>query len=336
MTDTCLQGTPLYRDGKRLDDECLNGVSAYEPLLAHFKGVFTGQVETKKNLINPFETPTVEPLDDDVEYLKNFITNLRYRPCAIAGLQPIVEQTIFHFLCKTIPPPSASGLTETDITNTINRLYRLFVNNDKYNHYKDEIKKLKVLDHEENEVPVLEFRSFKDGKTALETAMSLQNDACLNADTKKTISKKELENKGRKVEEIILAIDPDAKKQVRNVSPPSEDEDEGHGTWKDSNSEEASNEPVSSSYKYKIGDKLVLKNGKTVIVDALNGNDTYTANDETFSINDVKRKALWKRGGKKTKRSLFLYKKRNTRSRKTKKQNRITKRRQNQRSLRTK
>lgn len=218
----------------------------------------------------------------------------------------IVEQTVFHFLCKDIPPPSVSTLTDDDVIYAVNRLHNLFVRRSHYNEYKRQIKSLIVHDDKGNEVPVLDFKSFKDGRTALENAQCL---------------KKTPGDKYDKVIDIIESI-----KKVKGSDADASD------TWREVDSCKENN------LKYKVGDKLVLNNfwrhkftvegcNKDGYIEH-NGEDPHTKKPiiKIHPESTISHKALFN-GGKKTKRSSFRYKKRSSKSKKLKKRNKITKKR---------
>lgn len=195
----------MSRATGNIDEECLHGVSSSSSELKILFNVFKGT-----------------DLNDDSEYLENFILSLKRRPCS-SWIQPIVEQTTFHFLCKDVPPPSVSSLTEDDVMFVVNRLHQLFVTNgNKYDAYKRKINELEVHDENGDLVPVLDFKSFKDGKTALDAAKSLQNGACLQVGAEENkLSLEDLKTKGKKVEEIITSI------KSASTSPNDD------GTWND-------------------------------------------------------------------------------------------------------
>jgi len=298
---TCDKGESLSRS-KNIDEECLHGTSASSPELKILFDVFKGT-----------------QLDDET-YLRNFVESLKRRPCWSWIQHFIVEQTVFHFLCKDIPPPSVSTLTEADIIYAVNRLHSLFVGRSDYNDYKRQIKNLMVHDNTGNEVPVLNFRSFKDGRTALENAQCL---------------KKTPGDKYDKVIEIINSINnfTDERPPPRTL----EQTDEGDGTWIDRLSIESAGTTYvreqrqdlceDGTHPYKVNDKLVLHDGTSFIVskcvlggyeEEINNGVTHTTKTHLFS--SIKRKAVFK-GGKKTKRSSFRYKKRSSKSKKLRKRN---------------
>jgi hypothetical protein len=305
---TCDKGESLSRS-KNIDEECLHGTSASSPELKILFDVFKGT-----------------QLDDET-YLRNFVESLKRRPCWSWIQHFIVEQTVFHFLCKDIPPPSVSTLTEADIIYAVNRLHSLFVGRSDYNDYKRQIKNLMVHDNTGNEVPVLNFRSFKDGRTALENAQCL---------------KKTPGDKYDKVIEIIKSIDPTERARPGPTLAQTEKleekgEGEGDGTWIDRPSIESAGPTYvreqrqdlceDTDHKYKVGDKLVLHNGTSFIVsNCVPGgyeekiNDGVTHTTKTHPFESIKRKAAF-RGGKKTKRSSFRYKKRSSKSKKLRKRN---------------
>lgn len=308
---TCGAGNPITRKGSNIDIECLHGSSTTSPELKILFDVFKGT-----NL-------------SDSDYLINFVESLKRRPCVSFFQRMIVEQTVFHFLCKDIPPPSVSTLTDDDVIYAVNRLHNLFVGRSDYNEYKRQIKSLIVHDDKGNEVPVLDFKSFKDGRTALENAQCL---------------KKTPGDKYDKVIEIINSINnPDEKGLPASALAQTEKHEEGHGTWHERPSIESdaptyvraasANLCEDGTHLYKVGDKLVLDTGKSFIVSkcVLGGyeeeiNDGVTHTTKTHIFDAIKRKA-YVRGGKKTKRSSFRYKKRSSKSKKLRKRNKITKKR---------
>lgn len=143
---------------KKIEEECLHGSSIYDPELATLYNVFK---------------PTIETTDD--EYIENFIESLKRRPCS-SFFQRIVEQTTFHFLVRKDPPPSIAPVTEDDVIKAVDRLHKIFVEKDTPNEnmietWKTLINQTKVTNEIGEKVSVLDFKSFKDGKTALENAV---------------------------------------------------------------------------------------------------------------------------------------------------------------------
>ena len=156
---TCSGKTPLKRQTPA-EDECLHGTSTKSPELNTLFKVFD-----KDN----------QPSDE--EYMNNFVLSLVRRPCSKPLIQPIVEQNVFHFLVKEYPPPKISGLTEDNVLYAVNRLYNILVlqkvdttlSPEVIKGYKQTINSMEATDSMGNLVPVIDFRSFVDGKTVLET-----------------------------------------------------------------------------------------------------------------------------------------------------------------------
>ena len=176
----CSVKTPLKRQTPK-DDECLHGTSTKSPELNTLFKVFDMDNGTS-----------------DEEYMNNFVLSLERRPCSKPLIQPIVEQNVFHFLVKEYPPPKMSGLTEDNVLYAVNRLYNILVlqknttlNSEEIKGYKQTISSMKATNFSGNEVPVIDFRSFVDGKTVLETI---------------ECSQRKDSDKFKKVKEIIESI----------------------------------------------------------------------------------------------------------------------------------
>ena len=299
---TCGEDAPITRTGPVFDGECLHGATPFSDEIAVVVAVFTKELK--------YFTSTI-PLNTDTKYLDNFVKSFERRPCKI-GANVIVEQTILHFLCKESIDANItrlSGISITQLKETVDHLYNLFVlNTGKFDSdktidtYKRQIKNLKVHDNNGNLVSVLDFKSFVDGKTVIEIA------SC------------KTDNAGNRYHKLIKIVE-----SIKKVED-SDDDDDVNATWRDVDPCKDNN------LKYQAGDKLVLNDllGTTFNVEGCNkdGYIEYIREDpitkrpitKIHPETTISRKAMF-RGGKKTKRSSFRYKKRASKSKKLRKRN---------------